>query len=270
MQAKRMWTIQSLLICFFWNAVLLAIFYLMADKITEGMQQWTTPFLKAGGGPLPEDARSAFSNLDQFITQTRSYLVPVIFGAGGCATFVLWLFVLFQGRGMANRIEAVSEPKAGRAAPTEEKQADRKAAAAPPPPDASRPSPQPAIQLLSILQREGRLIDFLQEDLGVYDDAQIGAAVRSVHRGCKEALSEYVELKPIFAQTEGEQVSVPSNFDPKSIRLIGNVSGNPPFRGTLRHRGWKAARVRLPQVAVERTADWVLAPAEIEIGTETA
>lgn len=265
MQAKRMWTIQSLLICFFWNAVLLAIFYLMADKITEGMQQWTTPFLKAGGGPLPEDARSAFSNLDQFITQTRSYLVPVIFGAGGCATFVLWLFVLFQGRGMANRIEAVSEPRAGSATPIDEKRPDRKAAAALP-----SPSPQAAIQILSILQREGRLIDFLQEDLGVYDDAQIGAAVRSVHRGCKEALSEYVELRPIFAQTEGEQVSVPSNFDPNSIRLTGNVSGNPPFRGTLRHRGWKAARVRLPQVAVERTADWILVPAEIEIGTETA
>src|SRR5207253_6846543 len=35
-----------------------------------------------------------------------------------------------------------------------------------------------AVQLLAILQREGRLLDFLQEDVDGYADAQIGAAVR--------------------------------------------------------------------------------------------
>ena len=264
MQAKQMWTIRSLLVCIFWNAVLVAILYVMADRITEGMQQWTAPFIKAGGSPLPEDARSAFSNLDQFIAQTRNFLVPVIFGVGSCATFLLWLFILFQGRALANQVEAAAESAQGRTAPPEKK----KTVETPlPVSSVSRLSPQPAIQLLSILQREGRLIDFLQEDLGVYEDAQIGAAVRSVHRGCREALSECIELKPILDHEEGGEVSVPRNFDPRAIRLTGNISGDPPFRGILRHRGWKAARVQIPQADTERNGDWVLAPAEVEVGT---
>ena len=42
------------------------------------------------------------------------------------------------------------------------------------------------IHLFAVLQREGRLLDFLQEDLSLYEDGQIGAAVRSIHENCKK------------------------------------------------------------------------------------
>jgi hypothetical protein len=138
---------------------------------------------------------------------------------------------------------------------------------APAPPKPAGPARESAaVQMLAILQRQGRLIDFLQEDLGQYEDAQIGAAVRSVHQGCKQALAEHVELEPILQDDEGAQVSVAAGFDPKEIRLTGNVRGNPPFRGTLRHRGWKVARVELPQLSGEGREEKVVAPAEVELG----
>ncbi len=83
---------------------------------------------------------------------------------------------------------------------------------------------------------------------------------------CKRALSDYLDLKPIYEENEGTEVSVPPNFDVNSIRLTGSVSGDPPFRGILRHRGWKAVKVRLPKASPGRDKEPVLAPAEVEIG----
>lgn len=138
-------------------------------------------------------------------------------------------------------------------------QAATQASAAP-----SAPSPAPALRLLSLLQQEGRLIDFLQEDIDTYNDAQIGAAVRSIHAGCRKALSERIELERIFAAEDGSQVTVESGFDPATVRLTGNVSGNPPFRGTLQHGGWRASKVTLPQSPGD-TDPTIVAPAEVEI-----
>jgi uncharacterized protein DUF2760 len=126
------------------------------------------------------------------------------------------------------------------------------------------PSPAPALRLLSLLQQEGRLIDFLKEDIDAYDDAQIGAAVRSIHAGCRKALSERIELERIFAAEDGSQVTVQSGFDPAAVRLTGNVSGTPPFRGTLQHGGWRASKVTLPQSPGD-TDPTIVAPAEVEI-----
>jgi len=120
--------------------------------------------------------------------------------------------------------------------------------------------------MLSLLQRQGRFVDFLQEDLRLYEDAQIGAAVRSIHEGCRKALSEHVVLKPLFEDEEGGEVTVQPGFDAHSIRLTGNVKGDPPFHGTLRHRGWKVMRVDLPQQVSVQETDWILAPAEVEVG----
>jgi flagellar basal body-associated protein FliL len=131
-------------------------------------------------------------------------------------------------------------------------------------PAPAAPSPAPALRLLSLLQQEGRLIDFLKEDIDAYDDGQIGAAVRSIHAGCRKALSERIELERIFAAEDGSQVTVESGFDPAAVRLTGNVSGTPPFRGTLQHGGWRASKVSLPQSPGE-TDPAILAPAEVEI-----
>lgn len=132
------------------------------------------------------------------------------------------------------------------------------------------PTPQPmptasALQMLSILQREGRLIDFLQEDLSLYEDDQIGAAVRSIHAGCKGALESHVTLKPVVSDDEGSTITVPAGFDAHAIRLTGNVSGEPPFKGVVRHRGWRAVKVDLPQLMDNQAAQAVVAAAEVEV-----
>ncbi|MFZ7112390.1 MAG: DUF2760 domain-containing protein [Desulfatiglandales bacterium] len=120
------------------------------------------------------------------------------------------------------------------------------------------------LQILSLLQREGRLVDFLKEDLRAYDDAQIGAAVRSIQENCQKALNRYVDPQAIIDQDEGEEVAVPQGFDPSRIKLTGNVSGKPPFRGVLQHRGWRAGHRDLPVLSGTLDPD-VISPAEVEI-----
>ena len=120
------------------------------------------------------------------------------------------------------------------------------------------------VQLLGLLQREGRLIDFLQEDIEPFDDAQIGAAVREVHRGCRAALMDTLDLKPVLDAGEGSEVEIEEDFDPSKIRLIGNLHGEPPYRGIIRHCGWRFTRLNLPKWTGKEKTD-VIAPAEVEI-----
>jgi hypothetical protein len=140
-----------------------------------------------------------------------------------------------------------------------------------PPPKIEPPRPSGgstkdgALALLALFQREGRLVDFLREDLGGHDDAQIGAAARDVHRGCKKVLEQHFGFEPVLPGAEDAAVTVPRGFDPAQIRLVGEAKGEPPFQGTLRHHGWRATQVKLPGLAdgVDRT---VVAPAEVEVG----
>ena len=118
-----------------------------------------------------------------------------------------------------------------------------------------------AVTLLAVLQREGRIVDFLEEEIDGNDDAQVGAAVRDIHKGCRRALREHLGLEHVMTQQEGASVRVPEGFDAAAIRLTGAVSGEPPFTGRLRHPGWRAAKVELP-----RTANGIIAPAEVEVG----
>lgn len=120
------------------------------------------------------------------------------------------------------------------------------------------------LALLALLQREGRLIDFLQEDVTAYADADIGAAARVVHSGSRKVLQQYLTLEPALPSAEGDTVTVPANFNNERIRLTGNVAGQPPYRGTLKHKGWVATKISLP--APSTTLDpRVLAPAEVEL-----
>ena len=120
------------------------------------------------------------------------------------------------------------------------------------------------LHLVSVLQREGRLMDFFQEDLSLYEDGQIGAAVRSIHESCKKALANYLELEPVMSQNEGDTVDVAAQFDPNAIKLVGNVVGEPPFSGILRHRGWQLRSINLPELGDAVNPD-VIAPAEVEV-----
>lgn len=121
-----------------------------------------------------------------------------------------------------------------------------------------------ALQLLSLLQREARLVDFVQEDIAAYSDAEIGAAARVVHEGCRKVLREHVSLTPVRAENEGSRLTLPAGFDASAVRLTGNVVGQAPFTGTLTHRGWRATEVRLPQLAEGHDAQ-IVAQAEVEL-----
>ncbi|HSK10502.1 MAG TPA: DUF2760 domain-containing protein [Vicinamibacterales bacterium] len=139
--------------------------------------------------------------------------------------------------------------------------ASRDAAATPPPDDQL----DRAVQLLALLQRDGRLVDFLFEDIAPYPDDQVGAAVREVHASCREVLQRYLTVEPVVAGEEGRPTLVEAGFDPGAVKLVGMVSGQPPFRGVLRHRGWRVARVQLPALP-DGANRQVVAPAEVEIG----
>lgn len=120
------------------------------------------------------------------------------------------------------------------------------------------------LHLISLLQREGRLIDFFAENLDSYEDDQIGAAVREIHSTCRKVVEKNLSLKPVIGSLEGETVTVETGFDPGSIKLVGNVSGEPPFSGTLRHRGWQAGKMEMPTFSGDQDPS-VIAPAEVEI-----
>jgi hypothetical protein len=137
-------------------------------------------------------------------------------------------------------------------------------AAPPPPPPAPEKTHASGLSVLALLQREGRLIDFLQEDVSAYSDADIGAAARVVHAGARKALHPYLTLEPALAGAEGDAVTVPSGFDAERIRLTGAVTGQPPFRGTLKHHGWVATRVAFPTVSAALDPR-ILAAAEVEL-----
>jgi hypothetical protein len=121
-----------------------------------------------------------------------------------------------------------------------------------------------AVQMLALLQRDGRLIDFLAENISAYPDAQLGAAVRTIHETCRQVLDHYVKLEPILNSEEDQPVTVQVGFDPAAIKLLGNVAGEPPVRGVLRHKGWRVKEVNLPPLP-QGAGRLVVAPAEVEL-----
>ena len=139
---------------------------------------------------------------------------------------------------------------------------------APPPAAATTRAPLPealeALQLLSLLQREGRLVDFLQQDIASFPDADVGAAARIVHDGCRRALRAHATIEPVRSESEGARVVLAPGFAPDEVKLTGSVGGEPPYKGVLRHRGWRATRLELPRIVGGHDAH-VLAPAEVEL-----
>ncbi len=127
------------------------------------------------------------------------------------------------------------------------------------------PSTQSALQLLAILQREGRFVDFMQQDIASFPDSEVGAAARVVHEGCRKALRAHAEIAPLRAEDEGQPVRLEAGFAADEVKLVGDVRGEPPYAGVLRHRGWRASRLELPRIVGDHDPR-VLAPAEVELG----
>ncbi|PAK13178.1 DUF2760 domain-containing protein [Burkholderia ubonensis] len=158
-------------------------------------------------------------------------------------------------------------PVAAQPAPAAAPVATPAPAAAPvkaPAPELREASPQAALQLLGLLQRDARFIDFVEEDIAGYADADIGAAARLVHDGCRAALREHFTIVPVRDEAEGSRVTLPAGFDATAVRVTGNVVGAAPFSGTVSHRGWRVSDVRLPKLTGSHDAS-VIAPAEVEL-----
>jgi hypothetical protein len=141
--------------------------------------------------------------------------------------------------------------------------------------EVARPAPVPSranqadaeiISFLAMLQTRGRLVDFLMDDINPYDDAQVGAAARVVHSGCRAALLEHFRISPVRAESEGSTVQVAAGYRPDEYRLLGKISGPAPFTGVLLHHGWKTDAVNLPRVLRNSTDRLpAIAPAEVEL-----
>ncbi|MFN3077929.1 MAG: DUF2760 domain-containing protein [Alphaproteobacteria bacterium] len=132
-------------------------------------------------------------------------------------------------------------------------------------PEANRCNAE-VVSFLSILQEKGRLVDFLMDDVGPYSDAQVGAAARVLHEGCRTVLKEHFGIVPVRGEAEGAGITVPSEYASDEYRLVGRISGNPPFSGTLVHHGWKVEWVRLPRLVEAKDGRLpTIAPAEVEL-----
>lgn len=180
--------------------------------------------------------------------------------------FVCFFRVLFNGVFAARALEAAKPTAALPPAPREPQEAERE------PESVAKPIEAPveaarddsALQLLALLQREGRLVDFLQQDISAFSDADIGSAARVVHEGCRRALQSHVRIVPVRSEHEGATLMLAADYDPNEVKLTGDVHGSAPYRGVLRHRGWRAESVQLPH-AVGDVDLRVLAPAEVEL-----
>ena len=132
----------------------------------------------------------------------------------------------------------------------------------------SRPNQADAeiVSFLALLQARGRLVDFLMDDINAYGDAQVGAAARVVHTGCKAALLEHFRISPVRTESEGATVQVAAGYSPDEYRLLGKISGPAPFSGVLVHHGWKTDTVNLPRILRSSTDRLpAIAPAEVEL-----
>jgi hypothetical protein len=229
MNTKSRFAIQSLVATVILNAILLGVIYTLVGNVLEITNQ-----------------------------------TLLFFGIGALITLVLWFALYWLGSRLIGQDAPVrAASPTTRAAPAETPQVSLRDRVKPQ--EAAMSAETGAVQMLAILQREGRFVDFLQEDLSLYDDAQIGAAVRAVHAGCKKALAEHATLEPVFTQSEGSTVTVPPGFDIEAVRLTGNVTGEPPFTGELQHRGWRVRRIDLPRQAPARGRELIVAAAEVEV-----
>lgn len=156
----------------------------------------------------------------------------------------------------AARVQALNEPSPA--------VAPEPVPMAPAAPTLRETAPDGALQLLGLLQREARFVDFIQEDVAAYADADIGAAARVVHEGCRKVLRDNFTLDAVRDEAEGSRVTLPAGFDAAAIRLTGNVVGAAPFKGSLTHRGWRVVETRLPKLS-EKHDLRIVAPAEVEL-----
>ncbi|WP_457551283.1 DUF2760 domain-containing protein [Desulfobacula sp.] len=240
---------------------IISIFSLLISSLVNtglyfGINWLSVNFSKDAGNEIAGKGISwAVNNIEMISDHFYVWVVPGITGAFLLCAWILW-FILRGSMGKA--LAAVHDQKNGISSKGKPKkdfvdqriEQDRKR--------------RLFLHSLSILQRDGRLLDFFDEDLSLYDDEQIGAAVRSIQEDCKKTIKKYIDAKPVLESEEGEMVKIEPGFDIDAIKLVGNVSGEPPFEGVLKHRGWQAGKKEIPKLSDILDAS-IIMPAEVEI-----
>jgi hypothetical protein len=245
------------------TALWIVAWFLVLGVVLAVFGYWEMGFLKAVLHELPQGAqdRQTLNTIELSVESVFQKVGQALAASLFIVGLLLWLSLRTAvRRGLST--EGLGEPSL-----SEEKGRDGAAHPGPSPEEKEalvRLDQRRSLLLLSLLQREGRLVDFLQEDLQTFDDAQIGAAVRNIHETCRTTLNKYVAPEPIIDKEEGASITVDAGFDPNSIKLTGNVSGRPPFKGTLQHRGWRTVGLNLPTLSGSQDPA-VIAPAEVEI-----
>lgn len=182
----------------------------------------------------------------------------------GLALLALLFFILFLVKRKPSAITTNSNNQPDIAEAPTHQPAPQPVKEAPKPALLKEASPDAALQLLTLLQQDARFIDFVQEDLSGYSDADIGAAARVVHEGSKKTLNTYFKFEAIRSEEEEARISLPEGFNASAVRLTGNVVGTAPFNGVLVHKGWKVTEVKLPKIAEGHDTS-IVAPAEVEL-----
>ena len=173
-------------------------------------------------------------------------LLPAALGTGALA--LVSQFLIKGDAGTKPAISAVNAPQQSATAVASPQQAEAE-----------------VISFLAALQEKGRLVDFLMDDVTSYDDAQVGAAARVVHEGCRAALNEVFTIAPVTESPEGATISVPETHRADEYRLTGKLAGAAPFNGTVVHRGWRTTATKLPKIVVPDGDVPCIAPAEVEV-----
>jgi len=193
--------------------------------------------------------------------------------AGTVAVLALLLMILLSIMliGMARRAKTPSETHSPLPLTPETKVVEKivtveKIVQVPPPEPVilKEATPDAALQLLALLQKEARFIDFIKEDVAAYSDADIGIAARVVHEGCNKAINEHFSLASVRPEAEGSKITLAKDFNAAEVRLTGNIIGQAPFTGTLIHKGWQVTDIRLPKLTQAHNAK-ILAAAEVEL-----
>lgn len=194
---------------------------------------------------------------------SSSSLTPIPFATRLWLAWAFFFRILLNGTLAARVVRAVEHPELP---PAPVPELPKKAEPAKPVDKAApaAPTAEPALQLLALFQREGRFIDFLEQDIASFGDAEIGAVARVVHDGCRKALHGHARVAPIRPEEEGASVTLQAGYSPAEVKLSGNVQGSAPFKGKLQHRGWRATNLVLPTPVLGHDPS-VIAPAEVEL-----
>lgn len=219
--------------------------FLGKAQLSQNLLQTATP------EAVPAQLADQFARL---LDTYAVYLISLFIGVSILFGIALWLVLRSAAKNtIASMGDGKSRTKKAHA-PTEKEKDDTRI----------KRNERLFLHMLTVLQREGRLVDFLQEDLDMYEDEQIGAAVRDIHINCRKILNKNLSMTPIITGNEGEAFTVESGFDPDAIKLTGRVTGQPPFQGIIRHKGWRAQKLDLPDLSATK-APAIISPAEVEI-----